>query len=375
MSSLFDPYDLGPVHLKNRIVMAPMERSRARNSDWAPEADTARYFSQRAGAGLIVTGSIAISPWARTWAFEPGLYTPTQIAAWRHVANEVHDHGGVIFGQIRHGGRASHFSHQPNGQPTVSSTDTGATKAIAMAFDEDGKPAFLVQSKPRALRAEEVSQIVGEFAQAARNAREAGLDGVEIHAANGYLHDQFINGALNTRDDRYGGSIENRIRFTMETVDAVINAIGGERTGIRLSPFGRYNEMPAFEDEGETYLTLAAELSKRHIAYVHFSDQTRWADDVSIPENFLRAFRSAFQGPLILTGGYLKENGQAAIDAGEADLIGIGKPFLANPDIVERLRNDWPLNAWDSKTFYTEGPAGYTDYPLYVDEPARRASL
>jgi 2,4-dienoyl-CoA reductase-like NADH-dependent reductase (Old Yellow Enzyme family) len=371
MPSLFDPYDLGPIRLKNRIVMAPMERSRARNRDWAPEADTARYFSQRAGAGLIVTGSIAISPWARTWAFEPGLYTRAQIEAWRRVANEVHDHGGVIFGQLRHGGRASHFSHQPNCQATVSSTDTGATKAIAMAFDEDGLPAFLVQSKPRALRTEEVSKIVGEFAHAARNAREAGLDGVEIHGANGYLHDQFINGTLNTRDDRYGGSIENRIRFTLETVDAVISAIGGEHTGIRLSPFGRYNEMPAFEDEAETYLTLAAELSKRNIAYAHFSDQTRWADadDVSIPENFLRAFRSAFRGPVILAGGYLKENGQAAIDAGEADLIGIGKPYIANPDLVERLRNNWPLNEWNSKTFYTEGSKGYIDYPMCAEQP------
>lgn len=367
MPSLFDPYDLGPIHLKNRIVMAPMERSRARNSGWVPDADTARYFSQRAGAGLIITGSIAISPWARTWAFEPGLYTPNQVAAWRNVTKEVHGRGGVIFGQLRHGGRASHFSHQPNGQATVSSTDTGAKKAIAMAFDENGLPAFLVQSKPRALRTEEVSQIVREFAQAAGNACDGGLDGVEIHGANGYLHDQFINGALNTRTDRYGGSIKNRIRFTLETVDAVINTIGAARVGIRLSPFGRYNEMPPFEDEAETYLALATELSKRNIAYAHFSDQTRWADaeDVSIPRNFLREFRNAFRGPVILAGGYLKENGQRAIDAGEADLIGMGKPFLANPDLVERLRNDWPLNPWDSKTFYTGGPAGYTDYPLY----------
>lgn len=367
MPSLFDPYELGPFRLKNRIVMAPMERSRARNSEWAPDAVTARYFSQRAGAGLIITGSIAISPWARTWAFEPGLYTSKQIDAWRSVTKEVHDHGGVIFGQLRHGGRASHFSHQPNGAATVSSTDTGATNAIAMAFDEQGQPAFLVQSKPRALRTAEVSQIVSEFAQAARNAREGGLDGIEIHAANGYLHDQFINGALNTRDDRYGGSMENRIRFTLETIDAVAGAIGGERTGIRLSPFGRYNEMPPFEDEAGTYLTLAAELSKRNIAYAHFSDQTRWADDVTIPETFLRRFRDAFQGPVILTGGYLKENGQAAIDADEADLIGIGKPFLANPDLVERLCNDWPLNEWNSKTFYTGGPEGYVDYLLYAE--------
>src|SRR5215467_8206750 len=196
MPSLFDPYDLGPILLKNRIVMAPMERSRARNLDWVPGAETARYFSQRASAGLIVTGSIAISEWARTWAFEPGLYTAAQIEGWQRVTQEVHDHGGVIFGQLRHGGRASHVSHQPNGQATVSSTETGATKAISMAFDDAGRPVFLVQSKPRALRTEEVAQIVGEFAQAARNAREAGLDGVEIHGANGYLHDQFINGAL-----------------------------------------------------------------------------------------------------------------------------------------------------------------------------------
>jgi 2,4-dienoyl-CoA reductase-like NADH-dependent reductase (Old Yellow Enzyme family) len=368
MPSLFDPYDLGLIHLKNRIVMAPMERSRARNPGWVPDSDTARYFSQRAGAGLIVTGSIAISEWARTWAFEPGLYTEAQIEGWRRVTAAVHDHGGVIFGQLRHGGRASHFSHQPNGQPTVSSTNTGAKKAISMAFDEKGQPAFLVQSKPRALRTEEVSQIAREFAQAARNAREAGFDGVEIHGANGYLHDQFINGTLNTRGDRYGGSLENRIRFTLETVDTVTDAIGAERTGIRLSPFGRYNEMPAFEDESETYLTLAAELSRRNIAYVHISDQTRWVDDISIPENFLRAFRGAFRGPLILAGGYLKENGQAAIDAGEADLIAMGKPLLANPDLVERLRNGWPLNSWNSETFYTGGPVGYVDYPSCADK-------
>ena len=242
-----------------------------------------------------------------------------------------------------------------------------------MAFDAEGQPAFLVQSKPRALETDEVQQIVGEFATAASNACEAGLDGVEIHAANGYLHDQFINGGLNTRQDRYGGSIANRIRFTLDAVDAVAGAIGGERLGIRLSPFGRYNEMPAFEDEAETYLTLAAELASRGIAYAHFSDQTRWADDVSIPESFLREFRSAFRGPVVLTGGYLKETGQAAIDAGEADLIGIGKPFLANPDLVERLRNDWPLNPWDSTTFYTEGPVGYIDYPFHPEQSARSA--
>lgn len=367
MPSIFDPFDLGPIRLKNRIVMAPMERSRARIGDWVPQADTARYFSQRAGAAFIITGSIAISEWARTWAFEPGLYTDAQIEGWRHVTGEVHDRGGIIFGQLRHGGRASHVSHQPNRQQTVSSSDIGASKAISMAFDENGKPAFLVQGKPRALLMDEVGIIVDEFAQAARNAIKGGFDGVEIHGANGYLHDQFINGVLNKRTDRYGGSIENRIRFTLETVDAVIGAIGPERTGVRLSPFGRFNEMPAFEDEAETYLTLATELAKRNVAYVHVSDQTRWEDDVTIPVDYLQNFRKASESPLILAGGYLTENGQAAIDNNEADLIAVGKPFLANPDLVDRLRNGWPLNDWDSKTFYTQGPEGYIDYPFYKE--------
>jgi len=215
-----------------------------------------------------------------------------------------------------------------------------------------------------------VSRIASEFGVAARNARVGGLDGVEIHAANGYLHDQFINGALNTRDDRYGGSTANRIRFTLEAVDAVVDAIGGDRTGIRLSPFGRYNEMPPFHDEAETYLTLAKELSLRKLAYVHISDQTTMGEHgtIPVPTNYLKELRQTFGGTLILAGGYLRENGQAAIDANETDLIAIGKPFVANPDLVERLRNRLPLNKWDSTTFYTRGPKGYTDYPVYENE-------
>jgi 2,4-dienoyl-CoA reductase-like NADH-dependent reductase (Old Yellow Enzyme family) len=252
------------------------------------------------------------------------------------------------------------------GQPPVSSVERQARNTITFAIDADGKPAMLPQSKPRALRTGEIPRVILEFVQAARNAIAAGFDGVEIHAANGYLFDQFINGELNTRDDRYGGPpLENRLRFTLETVDAVVAAIGSGRIGIRLSPFGRYNDMPPFEGEAETYLALARELSKRSLAYVHISDQTKWVDDVSIPGDFLKQLRQAYRGTLILAGGYLGDNGQAAIDAGCADLIAMGKPFLANPDLVERLRNDWPLNAWDSKTFYTEGPAGYTDYPFY----------
>lgn len=243
-----------------------------------------------------------------------------------------------------------------------------------MGINADSRPAFLPRSTPRVLRTDEVSRLVGEFAEAARNAWKAGFDGVEIHAGNGYLHDQFMNGTLNTRSDRYGGSIEDRLRFTLETVDAVTDAIGREHTGIRLSPFGRFNEMPAFNDEAETYLTLATELSQRNIAYVHISEQTRWADDVSVPHNFLRDFRNHFQRPLIIAGGYLKHNGQAVIDGNEADLIAMGRPFLANPDLVERLRNDRPLSEPDSATFYSAGAKGCIDYPVY-DSAKPRAKL
>jgi N-ethylmaleimide reductase len=365
MPSLFDPYDLGPIRLANRVVMAPMERSRARNAAMAADANTALYFAQRAGAGLIITGSASVSIEGHGWGFAPAIFTPEQVDAWRGVTEAVHAEGGVIFAQLRHAGRATHASIV-GGQPPVSSVERQARNTITFAIDADGKPAMLPQSKPRALRTGEIPRVILEFVQAARNAIAAGFDGVEIHAANGYLFDQFINGELNTRDDRYGGPpLENRLRFTLETVDAVVAAIGSGRIGIRLSPFGRYNDMPPFEGEAETYLALARELSKRSLAYVHISDQTKWVDDVSIPGDFLKQLRQAYRGTLILAGGYLGDNGQAAIDAGCADLIAMGKPFLANPDLVERLRNDWPLNAWDSKTFYTEGPAGYTDYPFY----------
>ncbi len=375
MPSLFDPHQMGPIRLANRMVMAPMERSRARNAAMAADATTALYFAQRAGAGLIITGSISISIEGHGWGFAPAIFTSEQVDAWRRVTEAVHAKRGVIFGQLRHAGRASHTS-LVGGQEPVSSVDLQAQNSITFGRDADGKPAMLPPSKPRALRTEEIPRVTREFAQAARNARASHFDGVEIHAANGYLFDQFINGTLNTRHDRYGGpSIENRLRFTLETVDAVIAEMGSERTGIRLSPFGRYNGIPPFKDEAETYLTLVRELSRRKLAYVHMSDQgkfdvhsdksRKWGDDVSIPNGFLQELRRAYDGTFILAGGYVKENGQAALDADDADLIAIGKPFLANPDLVERFRHDWPLNEVDHSTFYTEGAKGYIDYPTY----------
>jgi 2,4-dienoyl-CoA reductase-like NADH-dependent reductase (Old Yellow Enzyme family) len=363
MPSLFDPYDLGPIRLANRIVMAPMTRSRVRNAALAPDSNVALYYAQRAGAGLIVTEGVPISVEGRGWAFTPGIYTPEQIAGWRGVTDAVHAKGGVIFAQIWHNGRASHVSHQKDRRAPVSSVDTQAHGVVSFAFDDSGEPAFLPQSKPRALKIDEISRLTNDFVQAARNAMAAGFDGIELHAANGYVFEQFINGALNTRDDRYGGApVENRLRFTLETVDAVTAAIGGERTGIRLSPFGRYNDMHPFEGEAETWLTLAAELSNRALAYVHISDQTTLGER-GIAEAFLDQFRQTYSGTLIVAGGYVGANGQAALDAGRADQIAIGRPFISNPDLVERLRNGWPLTEPDRATFYQGGDRGYIDYP------------
>jgi N-ethylmaleimide reductase len=365
MSSLFDPYHLGPIQLRNRAVMAPMTRSRVRNAALAPDADVALYYAQRAGAGLIVTEGVPVSLQGYGWAFTPGLFTAEQIAGWRGVADAVHSENGVIFAQLWHVGRASHVSLQEGGQAPVSSVDTQGHGVVSFAYDEAGNPDFLPQSKPRPLHLNEIARVSDDFVQAARNARAAGLDGVELHAANGYLFEQFINGTLNSRDDRYGGpSIENRLRFTLETVDAVAAAIGRERTGIRLSPFGRYNDMPPFNGELETSLTLAAELTKRDLAYVHISDQATLGAQ-AIPGGIIDKFRRAYSGTLILAGGYLLDSGQAALDAGLADLIAIGRPFISNPDLVERLRNGWPLVVPDRSTFYHGGRKGYIDYPPF----------
>jgi 2,4-dienoyl-CoA reductase-like NADH-dependent reductase (Old Yellow Enzyme family) len=373
MPSLFDPYPLGRILLANRIVMAPMERSRARNPGMTADENTALYFAQRASAGFIVTGSLSISIEGHGWGFAPGLFNQAQVDSWRQVTDAVHAKGGVIFAQLRHAGRSTHTSII-GGRPPVSSVPLQARNTVTFALDEAGNPAYLPQSKPRALRTDEIARITLEFEQAARNAIAAGFDGVELHAANGYLFDQFINGALNTREDRYGGaSIANRLRFTLETLDAVTAAIGSERTGMRLSPYGRYGDIPPFQDEAQTYLTLVREMSRRRLAYLHFSDQTRWVDDVTIPKGFQEELRQAYDGTLMLAGGYLGDNGQAALDMGHADLIVMGKPFLANPDLVERLRNRWPLNAADPATFYTAGPKGYIDYPRRgeaIDEPS-----
>ena len=360
MPSIFSSYKIGSLTLRSRVVMAPMTRARA--LDLNPNDSTAEYYRQRAGAALIITEGLPISQEARGAVFIPGIYTHQQVKGWKRVTDAVHGAGGLIFAQIWHTGRASHVQHQIGGQPPVSSVAVQAN-AETFILDAAGAAGRTQQSKPRPLRVDEMPRLVNDYVAAADNAMDAGFDGVEIHGANGYLPEQFINGGLNTRADAYGGSIANRLRLPLEIIDAVSKRVGSTRTAIRLAPYGRFNDMPPFADEEETWIAAAEELARRSMAYVHISDQASLGAQ-AIPEGFVARFRKAFKGgTLMVAGNYELKNGQAALDADRADLIAIGRPFISNPDLVERFRNGWPLTPPNPATFYGGGLQGYTDYP------------
>ena len=360
---LFEPFSLGPLILRNRIVMAPMTRCRAGEGN-TPSPLAAEYYAQRATAGLIVTEGLPVSDRARGYLWTPGIYTAEQTRAWADVADAVHRAGGRIFAQIWHVGRVSHDSLQPDGSPPEGPTGEHPDAAVCFAYDADGNPANVPTSPPRALDAYGIARITADFATAARNTLAAGMDGVEIHGANGYLLDEFLNSVVNTRNDAYGGTVENRCRFLLETVDAVADAVGPERTGVRISPNGRFNAMPEDPRMEETFVHLSGELDRRGICYLHVNDQTTFGLP-GIPAGLLEKIRDAFRGTLILCGGYDGARARAAIDDGLADLVAFGVPFLANPDLPARLEHDWPLNEADQATFYGGGAEGYTDYPVF----------
>lgn len=360
MAALFESYDLAGTRLSNRIVMAPMTRARAH--DTVPSVDMATYYAQRAGAGLIITESAQVSSLGRGYLSTPGIHTDAQIAGWKRVTDAVHQAGGRIFIQLWHVGRVSHVSLL-EGRSPVAPVALPAAQTLVQAYDSDGKPAQLAASVPVALDAKGIGQVIAEFRQAAINAMAAGFDGVEIHAGNGFLFEQFINGGLNIREDRYGGpSIGNRLRLLLETVDAVIAQIGHERVGVRVSPFARLADLHAFEEEEATWLALAGALSQRRIAYLH-------ASHLGTPE-FHKAFRTAFDGSFVLSGGFTAETARQAIDQGLTDLAVFGRPFIANPDLVDRLRHGWPLAEAGREAFYGGGAEGYIDYPAYSKEQA-----
>ncbi|MEA2954776.1 MAG: N-ethylmaleimide reductase [Alphaproteobacteria bacterium] len=367
MSDLFDSYDLSGLLLPNRIVMAPLTRARAK-SDAADEL-IALYYAQRSTAGLIISEGTPISRQGQGYVFNPGIFLSDQIAGWRKVTRSAHSAGGRIFAQLWHVGRVSHFSIQ--GRQPVSATDRIARGAMAFGYDEQGQPSFLPVSSPYALTTTEVGRIVEDFAIAADNAVAAGFDGIELHAANGYLFEQFLNPLVNDRTDRYSADLmENRLRFTLEVVDAVNARIGSQRVGIRFSPFGQNSDMPPYPDAEQTYLQLGRELADRRIAYMHFMDQSgyrsmpaRVSDKV---HSLLRKLRPTFdKGALVLAGGQTPAKANELIASGTIDLAAFGQPFIANPDLVARLRNGWPLAEPERETYYGGGAEGYVDYPPY----------
>lgn len=345
---LIEPIRLGALTLPNRLVMAPMTRNRAH--DTLPGPSMAVYYAQRAAAGLIVSEGAQIAPMGQGYPNTPGLHSDAQLAAWRQVTQAVHAAGGRIFAQLWHVGRISHPDVLGGATPVAPS----AIRPAGQVYTTSGLQPFVT---PRALTTDEVAEVVGQFRQAAVNARAAGFDGVEIHGANGYLIDQFIQSSTNTRTDRYGGSLENRLRFLREVVEAVSDAWSPDVVGVRLSPGGTFNDM-ADDDSAATFTAAARLLSGYDLAYLHVV-QADLGDGLTA----LRLTRDAYDGTLIAAGGYDRATGEEAVQAGEADLIGYARLFLSNPDLPERFATGAPLNAWDTDTFYGGGEAGYIDYP------------
>jgi N-ethylmaleimide reductase len=367
MPTLFDPVQAGALLLANRIVMAPLTRNRA--PDAIPTPLMATYYAQRATAGLLITEATAISHQGQGYADVPGLYGSEQIDGWKRVTQAVHQAGGKIVNQLWHVGRVSHVELQPGfGKPVAPSAITAKTKTVLL---QDGVPTFVDTSEPRALDAEEIPGIVQAYRHAAQNAIAAGFDGVEIHAANGYLIDQFLKTGSNHRQDDYGGSIANRARFLLEVVRAVAEAIGGERTGIRLSPVTPANDAHD-ADPQPLFDHVARELGPLKLAYIHVIEGSTGGPRELPDRPFdYPAFKAAYRaaggtGAWMVNNGYDLALAQQAVEAG-ADLVAVGKAYIANPDLVERLQVGGPFNTPDKMTFYGGGAQGYTDYPTLAD--------
>ena len=356
MPSLFAPIKLGALTLPNRILMAPLTRGRA-TRDHVPTELMRTYYAQRAGAGLILTEATGISRQGLGWPYAPGLWSEAQVEGWKPVVEAVHDAGGRIFAQLWHMGRVVHSSFL-GGEAPVSAS---ATRAPAKAHTYEGRQPY---DLARALRRDEIPGVVGDYVRAARNAIAAGFDGVQIHGANGYLIDQFLRDGTNLRDDDYGGPVENRIRLLREVTQAVANEVGAERTAVRLSPNG---EVQGANDSDPFSLFPAAAkaLGEIGIAFLElrepgFEGSFGKAEVAPVHPHI----RRAFDGPLVLNSDYTFERAQAALDAGEADAIAFGRPFISNPDLVARLRTGAPLEPDVMATWYSQGPEGYVDYPV-----------
>ena len=353
---LFTPFTLAGLDLANRVVMAPMTRCRA-DAEHVPTALVAEHYGQRASAGLLITEGTGPCADGSGYARMPGIYNEAQVAAWRTVTDAVHARGGRIFMQLMHTGRASHHLNMAPGTRILAPSPIALTGT--MWTDSQGPQPY---PAPLEMTEADIAQAIRDFAAAAANAVAAGFDGVELHGANGYLIDQFLNTASNRRTDAWGGSVENRARFALEVARATVAAIGGHRVGIRVSPYGVFNDCTPDAGMDALYTMLAGELSALGLAYIHVVDhQSMGAPEVKPAVKAI--LRRAFTGALILSGGYDRARADQDLAAGKADLIAFGRPFISNPDLPRRLRENLPLATADATTFYLPGPKGYTDYP------------
>lgn len=352
--TLFEPYALGPLTLSNRIVMAPLTRNRA-GAGFVPGEITAQYYAQRASAGLIISEATQISQQGQGYQDTPGIYSQQQIDGWRKVTDAVHAKGGHIFLQLWHVGRVSHIDLQPDGKAPVAPS---AIRAETKTFVNNG---FVDVSEPRALELDEIPGIIEDFRRAAANAIVAGFDGVEVHGANGYLLDQFAKDGANTRTDPYGGSIENRARLMLEVTDAVVEEVGAERTGIRISPVSPANGVSSSDPQGQ-FDYIVKKLDEMGIAYLHVVEGATGGPRDVAPFDF-EGLRRKFKNTYIANNGYDLDLAATRHEQGLADLFAFGKPFIANPDLIERLKTGAPLASFDPSTLFGGGAAGYTDYP------------
>ena len=363
---LFTPLTIGPLALPHRMVMAPMTRARSSQPGNVPNEMMARYYAQRAQAGLIISEATQVSPQGQGYSFTPGIHSQAQVLGWKQVTDAVHAAGGRIFLQLWHVGRMSHPVFHDGAAPVAPSAL--APDAQVWVAGDDGVGRMVDCPTPRTLTRNEIASVVEDFRRGAANAMRAGFDGVEIHGANGYLIDQFLRTTSNQREDDYGGSRENRTRFLLQVAAAVAGEAGDDRVGVRLAPFITARNM-ACPDIGPTIVEAAQRLSALGLAYLHLSEAD-WDDAPQVPLAFRKELRAAFAGRIMVAGGYDRARADALLETGLADLVAFGRPFIANPDLPERYRHQRPLATFDAGTLFGGGDAGYTDYPAGPASPA-----
>jgi N-ethylmaleimide reductase len=357
---LFQPLTMGNLTLPNRVLMSPLTRSRASQPGDVPNAMNVHYYQQRSSAGLILSEATQVSPQGKGYAFTPGIHSQEQMAGWEKITDAVHLAGGRIHMQLWHVGRISHTELQPDGQLPVAPSALKPEGAKTFISADSGMVDVL---EPRALESHEMAGIVEQYRQGALNAQKAGFDGVEVHAANGYLLEQFIKSGSNHRTDEYGGSLENRLRLPLMVIEAVITVWGKDRVGVRIGPTGSFNGMHD-DNPIETFTIFAKHLNDLGIAYLEVVEDSFQGNHASgRPEDIIDAIRTVYKGTYIANGAYTAEEARTRISEGRCDLVTFGRPFIANPDLPERFRQNLPLNKWDDSTFYGGDERGYIDYP------------